>query len=48
MPKYEIAVSAYVTVEFEHEPTKDEVIAWFREDPGQLLGYLEVDSIDEV
>lgn len=47
MPNYEIFLSAFITAEFEQEPSEDEVIAQLREDPNQLLLNLEVDSIDE-
>ncbi|MBA7650546.1 hypothetical protein ES703_58355 [subsurface metagenome] len=48
MPKYEIGVSAYFTLEFDQKPSEGDVIAALRVEPAELLSALEIDSIDEV
>lgn len=47
MPKFEINVSAYVEAEFDKKPTANEIIAYYREEPGDLFLNLVVDSVDE-
>lgn len=47
MPKFEINVSAYLEVEFDEKPTADQIIAYYREEPGDLFLNLVVDSVDE-
>jgi len=48
MPQFGIEVSAYIEEEFDKKPTKDEVIAYFRNDIDMLLNNLGIENIDEI
>ncbi|MBA7684244.1 hypothetical protein ES703_92635 [subsurface metagenome] len=48
MPEFEVTISSTFTLEFNDDPTEEDVIDFCRQDPASLLSEIEVDSINEV